>query len=64
MVKRKKERMMCLLGPQSPFSLINTQYGQIKWSEYLRKEALRIGNQKDRIVEIKKNCLYVNIVAE
>ena len=61
---KQNKRMMCLFGPQSPSSIIDSQYGKIKWSEYLKKEKSRIGNQKDRIVEIKENSLYVNIVAE
>ena len=59
-----KKGMMVLYGPESPNHLITTQYGQIFWSDYLIKEAARIGRFPDRVAIIEDNCLIVNRVAE
>ncbi len=44
-------------------ALFQTQYGLISGTEWLEKEAKRIGVLPGRIVEIKDNKLYVNRVA-
>ena len=55
--------MIILYGPEKKGKFIDSQYGNIPWSDYLEKEAKRIGSQPNRIVEVKNGCLYVNRVA-
>jgi len=51
---------------KSPYEMINTQYGLIKYSEWLSKEKARINSDPDRSSEIRTRgvdiALFVNQV--